>query len=81
MRNSICYNNEAGEDMYSTNALPLKQERFNEPMYDSRSALSRANRQKKSASLMSTKNLATFTKERPSLKVIGAPNLEATSNI
>ena len=29
--------------------------------------------------MLSNKNLATFTKQRPSLKVIGTPNLRATS--
>ena len=62
----------------SQTGLPMKQERFNED-FDTQSNLSKKMRETKTQSLMSTKNLAKFTKGRPSLKVIGTPSLNATS--
>ena len=62
----------------SMNQVPQKQERFNEEI-ETRSNLSRKARETKTQSLMSTKNLAKFTKARPSLKVIGTPNMQSTS--
>ena len=44
LRNSITYNEAAADQYSSVNALPVKQERFNEQVIDSRSALSRLNR-------------------------------------
>ena len=50
-----------------------KQERFNEEL-DTRSTVSK----QKNDNMMSQKNLYNFTKGRPSLKVCGTPNLNAT---
>ena len=62
------------------NDTPVKYKRFNEEK-DTRSQVSRAEREAKSKSLMSTQNLAAFTKNRTALKVIGTPSLHATKEV
>ena len=57
----------------SQTAFKGKQERFNEKL-ETHSTVSK----QKGHNMMSQKNLANFTKTRPSLKVIGTPNLNAT---
>lgn len=57
----------------SQQKIPGRQERFNEDV-ETKSTVSK----QKAYNMLSTKNLARFTKGRPSLKVIGTPNLNAT---
>jgi len=58
--------------------MPIKYKRFNEDV-DTKSNVSRQEREAKKNSLISTQNLAAFTKDRPTLKVIGTPNFNSTS--
>ena len=55
--------------------MPGRQERFNEDV-ETKSTISK----QKAYNMLSSKNLARFTKGRPSLKVIGTPNLNATKS-
>mmetsp|Transcript_37647 Transcript_37647/g.45819 ORF Transcript_37647/g.45819 Transcript_37647/m.45819 type:complete len:148 (-) Transcript_37647:804-1247(-) len=55
--------------------IPGKQERFNEEV-ETKSTVSK----QKAYNMLSSKNLARFTKGRPSLKVVGTPNLNATKS-
>ena len=54
-----------------------KAARFNEYLESCTNA-TRKERDSKNSTILSIKNLAAFTKERNTLKVIGTPNLNAT---
>ena len=59
--------------IFGSQAGKQKRERFNEEL-ETHSTVSK----QKQHNMLSQKNLANFTKERPSLKVLGTPNLNAT---